>query len=176
MQRAGHIRARPLRKMLHAGPSAPSPDALHLRKLWRLLSVNTPRRSVLLTALPNARTPRCSVGERWSVMRRNSGRPVQSYGRPAGLALSIIREAACTPRRRGKLIRCAPPPTELGRYAAIAVSFTSSSATSGSQKHRIKWSRLAARLSRSSGHAISSCRRAGTAVIIISTHHKAHPI
>jgi hypothetical protein len=72
------------------------------------------------------------------------------------------------------------PPTELGGYAAIAASFTSSSATSGSQKHRVKWSRLAARLaarlSRSSGHAISSCRRSGTAVIIISTHHKARPI
>jgi hypothetical protein len=67
MPRAGHIRARPLREMLQAGPSAPSPDAVHLCKLWRLVSVTATRRSLLLTILPTARTPRCSVCERRSV-------------------------------------------------------------------------------------------------------------
>jgi hypothetical protein len=67
MPRAGHIRARPLREMLQAGPSTPSPDAVHLCKLWRLLSVTATRRSLLLTILPTARTPRCSVCERRAV-------------------------------------------------------------------------------------------------------------
>jgi hypothetical protein len=42
----------------------------HLCMLWRLLSVDTSRHSLLLTALPNARSPRCSVCERGFVKRR----------------------------------------------------------------------------------------------------------
>jgi hypothetical protein len=70
MQRARLIRERPLRKMLHAGLSAPSSDALHLYKLWRLVSVITKRRALLLVVLPTARTPRYSVCERRFVKRR----------------------------------------------------------------------------------------------------------
>jgi hypothetical protein len=88
MPRAGHIRARPLRKVLQPGPSAPSPDALHLCKLWRLISVATARRSLLLTVLPSACPPRCLVRERRPVTRWplgvaaamravNNSRPVQ---------------------------------------------------------------------------------------------------
>jgi hypothetical protein len=73
MPRAGHIRAWPLPKMLPSGPSAPSPDALHLRKLWRVVSVTTKRRAVLLIVLPSARTPRCSVREKRPVMLRLVG-------------------------------------------------------------------------------------------------------
>ena len=98
MPRAGYIRARPLRQMRRAGPSASSTGALQLCKLWRFLSGNTPRRSLLLKAFPNARTP---LSERRPVMRRplgrrSSGRPAKSYGWLAGLALSITLEAACT--------------------------------------------------------------------------------
>jgi hypothetical protein len=75
MPRAGHIRARPLRKMLHAGLSAPPLDALHMCKLWSLVSVYTSRRSLLLTGLRNARTPRCSVCERRFVKRPRRARP-----------------------------------------------------------------------------------------------------
>jgi hypothetical protein len=59
----------PLRKMLQSRPSAPSPDDLQLRKLWRVVSVVTKRRALLLILLPTARTPRYSVCERRSVMR-----------------------------------------------------------------------------------------------------------
>jgi hypothetical protein len=69
MPRAGHIRAWPLRKMLQAGPSVRSPDALHLCKLRRLVSVATTRRALLLIVLPTARTLRCSVCERSFVKR-----------------------------------------------------------------------------------------------------------
>ena len=62
-------------KMLHAGLSPPPLDALDLCKLWRLVSRNTPGRSLLLTVLPNARTPRCSIYERRSVMRRAGAEP-----------------------------------------------------------------------------------------------------
>jgi hypothetical protein len=73
MPRAGHIRAWPLPKMLPSGPSAPSPDALHLHKLWRVVSVITKRRALLLIVLPSARTPRCSVREKRPVMLRPVG-------------------------------------------------------------------------------------------------------
>jgi hypothetical protein len=56
--RARLIRARPLPKMLHAALSPPSSDALYVCKLWRLVSVATTRRSLLLAVLPTGRASR----------------------------------------------------------------------------------------------------------------------
>jgi hypothetical protein len=68
-----YARAWPLRKMLHAGLSAPSSDALHLCLLWRLVSVVTKRHALLLAVLPTARTLYWSVCEGRSVRRRPPG-------------------------------------------------------------------------------------------------------
>jgi hypothetical protein len=99
MQRARLIRERPLRKMLHAGLSAPSSDALYLYELWRLLSVITKRRALLLVVLPTARTPRYSVCERRFVKRRRPAAGARAMRAASPKQSRLVVNKGCAPLR-----------------------------------------------------------------------------
>jgi hypothetical protein len=110
MPRAGHIRARLLRKMLHAGLPAPSSDGLHLCNVRRPVSVTTKRRSLLLTVLPAMGAPRCSVCERRFVKRRrrDAGAVVCFEEPAAGCSRQLLQPLHNL--RPAQYLCCAPAP------------------------------------------------------------------